>query len=149
MNERHGPTGDDRFDELRRVWKNTRAPAGLAPKVMASLAEPMPRVRAWRMSWAVVAAMLVVAVVTSTLILRPGGSAGSLEPDINLPPPSLAAINRAAGGKPSMAIPAFGQVKTPPAFPGIPKTLPREWPEPTTSLPKEYDDEISNQTWIT
>ncbi len=149
MTEENRPAGTAGFDELQRAWKNTRAPAGLAEKVMASIEDAsLPsRTRGlkWSLGWSGAAAVILAGVIISVVGRHP---AEPTSPSISLPSLSLAAINRAAGGKPSFSIPGPGNLKSIPEPPNIPSSIPNEIPEPTTLLHEEYDDEISDQTWI-
>lgn len=136
---------EQQFDDLRRVWKNTRAPAHLIPKIMASVGDKPAPFRVWGLRWSATAAVVVIVVVAG---LSSRHSSELAKPAINLPAPSLAAINQAAGGKPSFSIPSLSTVKSVPVLPKTPASPQPALPEPTSSTHQEYHNEISYQNQI-
>jgi len=133
------------FDDLYRAWKNTRAPASLVPKIMASVEDKPAPFRGWDLRWSAMAAVIIIAVVIGMTDRHSGEFA---KPVINLSAPSLATINQAAGGKPHFSIPGIGNVKSVPMLPKIPPSPSPTPREPTSSIHQEYYNEISHQNRI-
>ena len=127
----------DDIDKLKRDYQDIRAPAHLATRIRAEVADrDLPR-RSWLPAIATVA--IAVAAVTVTPVLLQQQASEQVAPK----PTSLSSLSGISAKKPAMQAPSLSKVRsvTVPALPKKPRPAPAKEPQSNFEFEDEYSKE--------